>query len=99
MKQVHKKEDVPQGHHYSVLVYKTSSTYIEGDERSKTNPGHGYSGRYETRETFEHWVSTDRSDWERHITALTLARENNFVFFEVANLGSLETKVVIKQKG
>ena len=96
MKQVHKKEDVPTGHHYSVLVYKTSSIYIEGDERSRTCPGHGYPAHTETNETFEHWVSTDRSDWERHITSLTLARENNFVFFEVASLGLLETKVVIK---
>ena len=96
MKRVHKKEDVPCGHHYSVLVYKTSTTYVPGDERSRTNPGHGYPGGYETNESFEHWISTDREDWERHITSLTLARENNFVFFEVASLGLLETKVVIK---
>ena len=96
MKQVHNKEDVPVGHHYSVLVYKTSSTYIEGDKRSRTNPGHGYPAHYETNESFEHWVSTDKSDWERHITGLVLARENNFVFFEVQSLGSFETKVVIK---
>jgi len=96
MKRVHTKEDVPHGHHYSVLVYKTSSTYVPGDERSRTCPGHGYPEHYETNESFEHWVTTNRDDWERHITSLTLAKENNFVFFEVASLGSLETKVLIK---
>lgn len=96
MKRVHSKEDVPCGHHYSVLVYKTSSTYVEGDERSRTHPGHGYPAHTETNESFEHFVTTDRGDWERYIAELVLAREKNFVFFEVQSLGSFETKVVIK---
>ena len=96
MKQVHRKEDVPCGKHYVVIVYKTTSVHHEGDERSRTHPGHGYPEYTETLECFEHWVSTDRSDWERFVTGLTLARENNFVFFEVAGLASTEVKVQVK---
>jgi hypothetical protein len=33
--------------HYALLHF--SSVYIEGDERSRTNPGHGYPGGYENR--------------------------------------------------
>ena len=29
---------------YGILETTTSSYYVEGDERSKTNPGHGYPG-------------------------------------------------------
>ena len=33
MKRISKPEDVPMGHHYAVIVYKTSSVYIPGNER------------------------------------------------------------------
>ena len=37
-------------------------TYVEGDERSRTNPGHGY-GSY-TDITTEIWIFDDREKWE-----------------------------------
>lgn len=95
MKRVSKKEDVPAGHHYSVLVYKTSSTYVEGDERSRTHPGHGYPGGYETHESFEHFVSENKTEWENFVIQLVKSGEKNFVFFEVNKLGVFETKIQI----
>jgi hypothetical protein len=96
MKQVHKKEDVPIGRHYSVIIYKTNLVYHEGDERSRTHPGHGYSAYTETIQCIEHWISTDRNDWERFVTSLVLVQATNFVAFEVTGLASTEVKIQIK---
>jgi len=56
MKQVKTANDVPSGEHIAVLVYKTHSVYHEGDERSRTNPGHGYPAYTEEINAFEHYV-------------------------------------------
>lgn len=96
MKRVSRKSDVPVGHHYAVLVYKSSSVFIPGDERSRTNPGHGYPERYESYDSFEHYVTDDKVEWESYVKALHFTGEKNFVFFEVASLGKLEVNVAIK---
>lgn len=93
---VNRKSDVPVGKHYAILVYKSSSVFIPGDERSRTNPGHGYPERYESYDSFEHYVTDDKSEWESFVKALHFKGEKNFVFFEVASLGTLEVNVSIK---
>jgi hypothetical protein len=40
MKYVNKPNDIPEGEHFAILEF--SSIHHEGDERSRTNPGHGY---------------------------------------------------------
>lgn len=40
MKYITNPTDIPKGTQYAALV--SGSVYIPGDERSKTNPGHGY---------------------------------------------------------
>lgn len=96
IKRVSSKDDVPKGHHFAVLVYKSDSVFVPGDERSRTNPGHGYPERYETFESFEHYVTEDQNEWETFIKSLHFKKENNFVFFEVQKLGELEVKVNLK---
>ena len=96
VKRVAGKDDVPKGHHYAVLVYKSQSVFVPGDERSRTNPGHGYPERYETYESFEHYISEDKGEWESFVKALHFKGEKNFVFFEVPLVGSLEVSVSIK---
>lgn len=60
MKRVKSPDDIPQEPHYAVLVYNTSSIYVEGDERSRTHPGHGYPAHYDTYESFKHYVTDDK---------------------------------------
>jgi len=51
---------IPQGEHWVIL--ENNSIHIPGDERSRTNPGHGYP------ESTEHVVSyvayTDKAEFE-----------------------------------
>lgn len=99
---VGKPDDVPMGHHYAVLVYKSSSVFVPGDERSRTNPGHGYPEHYETVNDFEHWVTTDKDAWIDFVKNLETEARNRrygtahpYVFFEVAGRGAIKTEVVV----
>lgn len=96
VKRVRSKDDVPKGHHYAVIIYKSNSVFIPGDERSRTHPGHGYPERYETYESFEHYVSQDKEEWEAFVKACYSSNEKNFIFFEVPKLSSFEVNISIK---
>ncbi len=93
LKQVEKSSDVPKDHHYAILVYKTQSVFIPGDERSRTHPGHGYPEHTETFGTFEHYVTKDKVLWEKAVTYLVENNKTNMVFFEVNKLGTWKTSV------
>ena len=41
-------EKLPKEKHFAALVLKSHSVHHEGDERSRTNPGHGYPAYTET---------------------------------------------------
>jgi hypothetical protein len=57
---------MPTEPHFAVI--KFGSTYIEGDERSRTNPGHGYPAH--SIPNVEYIVFKDRSSWEIYIDGL-----------------------------
>lgn len=62
MKYVFKKEDLPNNKHYAVLVFRKE--FVPGDERSVTNPGHGYPAHYVNRTDYISFDSQkDLSDW------------------------------------
>lgn len=48
-KYIHKIGDIPKGEHWAIL--RDESVTIPGDERSRTNPGHGYP------ESTEHYMN------------------------------------------
>jgi hypothetical protein len=53
-------KDIPDKPHFALILYSSTSVHIEGDERSRTNPGHGYPAHTDTYDTFQHWVTLDR---------------------------------------
>lgn len=63
MKYVSTKNELPVAPHLAALIF--SSIHIEGDERSRTNPGHGYPAHseavvqyiaFDSREEANKWV-------------------------------------------
>ena len=56
-------KDFPDEPHWAIMT--TTSTYVEGDERSRTHPGHGYPGGTVT--TVSYHVYLDQSDWEKEV--------------------------------
>jgi len=54
------------------LILKPRSTYIPGDERSRTNPGHGYPAG--TEHSWDIEIYTYRAEWEAEIKRATASR-------------------------
>lgn len=67
---VQRLEDVPVGKHWAILTFRT--IHIPGDERSLTNPGHGYGPS--TENTTEYKVFTTQADWIAEIKRLETPR-------------------------
>ncbi len=100
MKRVSGPGDVPAGEHFAVLVYNTQDVHHEGDERSRTNPGHGYPAYNETVNTFEHWVSTDHmviSSFVKDLEYPTNAfSKKPYVVLKVAGKATIKTSVSLQ---
>ena len=90
LKRVKVPSDVPDGPHFAVIIYGTRRIHFEGDERSRTNPGHGYPAHTDTLDDIEHWVTTERAHLEEFITELdsrTGSNKKPYVIMEVARKG------------
>ena len=63
MKWCHSISDIPKEPHYAIIDQR--SINIPGDERSRTNPGHGYPAS--TEQVWDYIVFPDRASWEAEI--------------------------------
>lgn len=57
------KKQMPLVHHWAIVTYV--NTCIEGDERSRTNPGHGYPAH--TISTTQYAAFVSEQDWKEKI--------------------------------
>lgn len=62
--------NIPTGPHWAIV--STTSVTIPGDERSRTNPGHGYPESTETFITYQ--AFTSQAEWEREVERLTMQK-------------------------
>lgn len=60
----------PVGRHYAILLFKKWSFHHEGDERSRTHPGHGYPAYTESGIETEYYFFLDQSEWESAVSIL-----------------------------
>ena len=70
---VTKRDDVPEEPHWAILTF--SSINVPGDERSRTNPGHGYGAH--TVSKVDYKAFTDEYAWESEIEALEKAARDH----------------------
>lgn len=73
---VESEEDMPKTPHYAVMEF--GSMYIPGDERSQSNPGHGYPA--ETVATRSYLVFMSKETWEAYISKLKLQKYGKTAF-------------------
>lgn len=66
---------IAAGENYLILVPRT--IYIPGDERSVTNPGHGYPASNEQTWSVQSFQSKD--EWEAEIKRRVLVNDKDFV--------------------
>ena len=92
MKWIHSKDEVPKEPHFAIIEF--SSYYVEGDERSRTNPGHGYPGHTESK--CEYIVFECEGEWKNEIEKRMLSKYTgsgqNFVAVRVTP-ASIATKI------
>ncbi len=88
----------PKAPHFAIILFKTDSVYIEGDERSRTNPGHGYPGGTETFSTNEYYAFDRREEWEAAVQSLFLEKQGrtDVLAFEVAAVATPTVHVSVK---
>jgi hypothetical protein len=96
MKWIHNKSEVPKEPHFAIIEF--SQYYVEGDERSRTNPGHGYPGHSESK--CEYIVFDNELEWKADIDKRMTSpygNKDNFVAIRAtpATIG-LHTSVNIK---
>lgn len=70
MKTPKTSEDVPKETHFAVLIFKTRQIHHEGDERSRTHPGHGYPAHTETVHIIEYVVFSDEDEMKEWISKI-----------------------------
>ncbi len=80
-KYVHVPNDVPRVEHWAII--RGSSVFIEGDESSRTNPGHGYPAENKPVVEYEAYLTEDK--FKRQVT-LALFRNENVIGLHVAGV-------------
>jgi hypothetical protein len=70
-------DDIPDSEFFAIL--HSRSVYIPGDERSRTNPGHGYPASTEHYWSLE--VFPTREEWESEIVRLSEDQSRRFKAF------------------
>jgi hypothetical protein len=84
---------IPDTEHWAIIT--TSSVYIPGDERSRTNPGHGYPETYV--ETIEYESFSDYEKFKLKVERLT-SRNESFRMIKAIPL-KLKTEIIITIDG
>lgn len=83
MKRCTRHTDIPKHPHFAIIT--SGSVHVPGDERSRTNPGHGYPEYTEYFIQYEAY--DDREDWEDAIARRERSahtRDKEYVAFPVA---------------
>jgi len=70
------QKDVPTCKHYGIVTF--GKIAIPGDERSRTNPGHGYPEHTEHTATYSAY---DKEAWKNEIIRMTERKHYDFVAF------------------
>ena len=61
MKTVNNQSSFPDKPHYAIIIFDNKQIHHEGDERSRTNPGHGYPAYTENVNNFK-YLSFDNTN-------------------------------------
>jgi len=72
---INNPKEMPTANHYAILVFDTKSVWVPGDERSRTNPGHGYPEHTDTYETFEYWATNSLDTLKQGIALLEQGKD------------------------
>ena len=84
--------DIPKALHYAAIIVKTESIHHEGDERSRTNPGHGYPAYTENRTTVEYLPFEFRGEMEAWVKDAEM-RADDKPTYRIVEVNPLEVSI------
>lgn len=61
-------QDIPLANSYMILVLEKRTIYSPGDERSRTNPGHGYPESTGHLSLIRSYITQDEKEWKKEIS-------------------------------
>lgn len=70
LREVTKPSDYPQGTNFVIQIFETHNIHHEGDERSRTCPGHGYPAYTETIKSCRTFVTGCDIEWKSKLAEL-----------------------------
>jgi len=89
---VHDLKEIPKEPHWVIMTQR--NIRIPGDERSRTNPGHGYPAHYET--CFDYRYFTDEDEWLKEIEEEEKKSYPSYVAFKSSGAVEVTKKVSVK---
>ena len=94
MKYVSSLADIPNEPHYVIVAIQ--SVHIPGDERSRTNPGHGYPEH--TEHYVQMQVTTDKAVWSVAVTKLLEhdPKQQEFKAYHVDSMAKISHHIEVK---
>ena len=92
MKWIHSKSEAPKGPHFAIIEFTT--VFIPGDERSRTNPGHGYPDS--TEHKCDYIVFDTEEDWKAEIAKRTERKYGNDFLPVRITPATVKTKVEVE---
>lgn len=83
-------QDFPTGECFLIQVYEHRTIEHEGDERSRTNPGHGYPAWTEKLLLVRQFVTKYQSEWNKKIQELYQAdpERTDIIIFSTKRWGA-----------
>lgn len=90
-------EDWPRVRCYVLQFFAKTTINHEGDERSRTHPGHGYPAYSETIHSVNQYVTTDEQAWRHTIRDLYEENRSRKDFSAlIVEVAKIETTVEVK---
>ena len=84
---VNKPSDIPKEDHFAII--DSNSVYIPGDERSRTNPGHGYPASTEYFIIYRAFLKKD--DLMLYLEKENPEKRKNFRILKIQSINLVET--------
>ena len=90
-------KDIPTETHWVIITDDSFTVHHEGDERSRTNPGHGYPASTETvsRINYQVFPYANEADWRKLIDHLTKTNKKFKAFKVYPAVVTVETKIEV----
>jgi hypothetical protein len=72
------------------VIIKRSQRFVQGDERSRTNPGHGYPAHYEEISEFIEY--SDHEEWKSDVEVLAKRGAN----FKAGSFEEVKPRITVE---